>query len=176
MNNKKEFCNYFDNYDDHEYDFAFKPLPSGVLSEYVSSTYLDGFINYVTIIKAFLLTRYYEWDYLNERRNPEKRTKRQQFDWIKSGKGDCHTKIYRDFDDDVLILAKAYNYDKTLFRWIVFYYDRDVSDCMIGAFETEDSDEEVISLFSKYAQTIITNHQNEAEEIPSNLLTGWISS
>ena len=51
--------------------------------------------------------------------------------------------------DDVLILAKEHNNGRIF--WF-FWFDHDVSDCMIGRFGTDDSQEEVISVFKNYVE------------------------
>lgn len=41
-------------------------LPDGTLWSYVSSTFLNGFINYIQPVKCYLMNRYRDWDEVRE--------------------------------------------------------------------------------------------------------------
>lgn len=123
-------------------------LPLGTEYVYVSSTFLNGFINYQDIVKAVLIKRYSEADI----KLPEK--------------PDFHTKIH-EFGDDVLILSK--HNDTYWYYW----FDCDVSDCCIGRFKTSDTEEEIIIEFMKSIND--NDFIDEFLEIPNDYFTGWIS-
>lgn len=114
-------------------------LECGLLHEYVSSKFLDGWINYVNIISARLITRYYD-----HTRNA------QLLDDFNNGKVDSvHTELGM-FDDDVCLLCQ----DDAGLYWM-FYYDFDVSGCMIGRFWTDDyTKEQVTEMFIEYANDL----------------------
>jgi len=57
----KNFVDYFSNIEDYP-TIGYKILPMGTLYQYVSNDFFNGFINYITILKAFILGRYHKWD------------------------------------------------------------------------------------------------------------------
>lgn len=114
-------------------------LPINGLYSYISSTFLEGFINYVDIKKAFIITRYNSYS-----KNLESVQKIEQ-------KNKYHTKL-SEFDDDILILAKSKEGKQGLSSkiWWFFWFDCDVSDCQIGRFESYDEEQVIIDEFVKY--------------------------
>lgn len=89
----------------------------GILWEYISHDFLNGFINYVKILGAFGINRY---------RHPSEKD-------INNIYLSTHPNLAA-YQDDIIILALS----KECGRYFYFYYDRDVSDCMIGTFMTND--------------------------------------
>jgi hypothetical protein len=146
-------------------DIAMQP---GVLLEYVSSTFLEGWINYVQIINAYVIFRY---------SNPGKTRQRvERFNLID---GIIHTKLGQ-FGDDVLILAKGSERDGPLY-WF-FWFDRDSSDCMIGRFSTDEDESTVVASFCSYVVEVgraLSNEYIGAQLDPIALNTdhihGWLS-
>lgn len=86
-------------------------VPLGVLFEYVSSTYLDGFINLVKIQAAWLLVRYESAGHKDAVRRIE---------------ADVHPRLVEH--DDCIVVGASHCGAQS---W-VFWYDRDTSDCCIG--------------------------------------------
>lgn len=189
MNIINNFIGYFSEINEYPEDKVFNPLPMDSLYCYVASTFLDGFINYVTIVKAFVIARYSRWDdvlfhppqisikdedqtnYVLKRFN----TKTLAFEAITKPGAIFHPK-FSYFRDDVMILAKAFDKTNTEFCWVYFYYDRDTSDCEIGRFKTTDDDKFVIRNFNNYVQTFRTTLGEEEKEIPLSLFgQGWLS-
>lgn len=185
---KTDFLDYFPVSVDYPSEKVFNPLPMNELWCYVSSSYLDGFINYVEIVKGFVISHYRGWD--KPLRTPVKidirvagewramgfTTKREIFNAVTTQAAVIHPKL-SDFKDDVLILAKAFNVDKNEFCWVFYWYDCDVSDCSIGRFKTKDPDSAVIEKFTEYVKTLDCTLYGEPEqEIPlSHLNCGWKS-
>jgi hypothetical protein len=168
----KDFIDYFEETIDYPHPTASENiLPLGTLYSYISNTFLNGWINYVKIIAAQLISRYepYKNNQLSIENIQQNLDKYYHFDFNKN------------LSDDVLILAKNEdkyepNYEP---HWWFFWYDRDCSDCMIGRFKTEDYDEIVISLFKEYANERSKNLRYEnsgqpAIEIPNSFFKGWI--
>lgn len=188
---KKEILDYF--VDEIEYP-SFKAhniLPYGVLWEYVSSTFLNGFVNYVTPVKIFQIDRY----------TPESEELKANYvhnlgdDWqefvgtksdlrklVVEGKARfCHTQL-GIFRDDIMILAEIEDgEDEGEDRYMFFWYDSDISDCSIGRFETTDKKEEVIQSFVNWldrlkteptgGEAIIRNYT----DLPLSFWQGWVS-
>jgi len=149
-----ELMHFFDSESDYDTgDFSIGIVRENHLYRYVSSTLLEGFINYVDIIGAVLLERY---DHIY----PED---------IKEAKKDFHTKIHK-FENDVLILARS-PYDKEIV-WF-FWFDCDVSDCQIGRFTTKSTDERLMSMLKDYAESLIQGKPEEREE-DWDFITGWV--
>lgn len=186
----KRFNNYFENQVGYPKDIALNPLPLGTEYQYVSSDFLNGFINYVTIVKAHVLGRYHAWD--EELQEPHTISVQEgSFNWVKK---ECKTKdeLYAaltvkgatyhvhlddDFQDDVLILAEAGKTELGQVCYVFFWYDRDCSDCCIGRFATDDCKEEVIEIFDRFVnQDLVGFGSNDhgAREIPLHYFQGWL--
>ena len=190
---KKEsdkFMCCFDETVDYPRDYAFNPLPIGTLYCYISSSFLNAFINNVTIVKAFVLGKSLNWNeefddpddtYINVMQDHvwtkvNVRTKDDIFNAITQEGAVFHSKLDNDFKDDVLILGKVFNSDGTMYQWIFFWYSRDCSDCCIGKFTVDDTvvkDEAVIEMFGNFC-----NSPNRSEygsrEIPLHYFRGWL--
>lgn len=170
---------YFSSYEEYP-DPAESMLEIGLYHEYVSSTFLNGWINYVDIIAARLITRYNEKGYqgnvddLNHFNDDSTDT--------------YHTKLGNFFNDDVFILAKnrpSRWYDNVKPVYWFFWFDRDVSDCCIGRFHAKGSSEdEVIKDFIEYANYssrdlsvgyAASKEPVDSLEINVKKLRGWIS-
>lgn len=125
-------------------------LPLGVLHCYVSSTFLNGWINYVTPVRAYLRTRYQTHE-VNERDVAAFRESKH-----------VHADLGTMFSDDIDILARD-----DAGCWWYFGFDQDVSDCVIGRFQTDAREDVVIRDFD-------AEHSNNAIELPIEGLRGWI--
>jgi len=178
---------YFDQSINYPGDLiADNPLPWGVLYEYVSSTFLQGFINYVKITKAYVMDRYQPWhadfpcQHTMKLRNPpgsfnwvEKtfKNKHELFQALIMKGATMHSKLDADFQDDVVILAQT----NTPGNYYLFWFDRDCSDSMIGRFQTTDTHEQVVAEFDAYIlgkkDTFLVG---DAREIPLHYFQGWL--
>ena len=122
-------------------------VPPDTFYGYVSSTYLNGFINYVDIVKVILIERYTVFCHDEE----EIAKKRKIF------LEGCHCKL-GELGDDVAILSKSGNDDFYIFR-----FDCDVSDCCIGHYVRDDgeSDDDVISIFMNWIDSLVKPEERE---------------
>ena len=100
---------------DEEYpkNVAERGVQNNTLYSYISNTFLDGLINYVDVFWACVIERYEVWDMQIMKET------------ITAVSSNHHTK-YSAYIDDCLLLAE------TDHCYWFFWYDRDVSDCMIG--------------------------------------------
>lgn len=169
-------------------DIIDHPLPLGVGYEYVSNSFLNGFVNYAKPIKAYVLERYYPWEYEFEKdefsikiREPARsfqwvdfvpKTKDELYQKLCEPDRMCHAKLDVDFQDDVLMLSVSEQG-----TYIFFWFDRDSSDCCIGRFVTDDPRDVVVSAFDEYVKGRTFQYQNRHREIPLTYFrSGWISS
>jgi hypothetical protein len=174
-----------------------EPLALDQCSVFVSHSYLDGFINYVKIVSAWLIPRYNtkgeHGEYKIQIMDPP-----GSFNWVektfvgiqfyklvsKNPRVLCHTKISY-FGDDVAILGRVpvnEEHGTATREYVFFYYDCDVSDCMIGRFLTENAEEEVLQRFNTYAEWLGRQKAETWEDplikslpIPPAAFPGWIS-
>lgn len=126
-------------------------LPVGVLHCYVPSTFLNGWINHVKPVRAYLRTRYQTRE-VNERAVAA---------FCKMEH--AHADLGRMFEDDIDILARD-----AAGCWWYLGFDRDVSDCAIGRFRTDERDDAVVPDFD-------AEYSNNAIELPIEGLRGWIT-
>lgn len=179
---------YFSDFTDYSSDdFAYDPLPWGTFRSYVSTTFLNGFINYVDIESSFVLNRYHKWgeDYDGENKTIKVQGPAGSFNWVDfSGDKNAiynklceegvthHVKLDSDFGDDVIVLAKCKGGHE---GWYLFWFDRDCSDSGIGRFKTDLSDDEVLGDLKKWMESDDFEHK-PAKPIPLHYFQGWISS
>lgn len=140
-------------------------IQPGISYDYVSSTYLNGFINYVDILDAFMIHRY-----MNEKEFTEsiERIKHK----IKTR--EVHTNVQDSSEyDDILILGKIED------MYVYFWNDCDCSDCCIGAINkdvVENRDSKAITLFRRYADKLKKiDTAQDVFFIPLEFFTGWIT-
>ena len=115
----------------------------GILFEYIGYTFLLTYINAVKLISGYGVHRY---------------TKVSEKD-INKIYGEYFTNL-SNYDDDCVFLGKSKSSDIYYF----FYFDGDVSDCMIGTFKTSKSKNEVISLFDDWVKDYNDNSIKWREE------------
>ena len=174
-----DFDDYFDECVSYPQDIALNPLPVGTLYEYVSSTFLNGFVNFVFIERAYLLNRYtnptdvfdklgttvqeppgsLNWVTLADLLGPE--ANRDRAIRILFQKGRTHHVDLSNLSDDVLILARVKDWHDGANEsqmYYFFWYDMDCSDCFIGRFITNDPVERVTELFDQHAKKINEEH------------------
>ena len=171
------FEDYFKTHQEYPNPTELDILPVNCQYLYITNTFLNGFINYVTIIKAFLITRY----------EPFSKNLKSVLIFHDESINKVHTNINKFFNDDIVILAVSDFGD----FWY-FYYDQDTSDCSIGRFKTGDSEEKVIECFTKhcndmslsssraYADAEVCMEENlegkEAIELNHYMFHKWLSS
>jgi len=143
-------------------------LPYNILYEYISSTFLNGFVNYAKWFKCWLIDRYYS--------NEAKTENIIKF----NTDNHPHTELGNLCDDIVLLGTMEDCY-------IFMYYDCDVSDCQIGRFKTEDQRFIIVDSVINYFKEEMEGKENIEwkentesgirgyTEIDCKLLTGWIS-
>lgn len=157
-----------------EYQIPYRedtPFENGHLYTYVSSTLLNGVINYVEPIKAYLLDRYREDEELEEIEKTVNQFNNCEVDFF-------HTKLDM-FKDDLILLAYE---DESDYYWY-FWFDCDVSDCQIGRFKTDKPREEIFEIFEqhvidlqqKYCDDYHTERFGKITELNVKNLKGWIS-
>ena len=137
---------YFEEHKDYPGDVCENPLPWNVQYNYIGRPFLDAFIPYCSVIKAFVLNRYYLRD---DKKHFENRS-------IKK----FTTPPLHLFGDDIQILGKITG------GYMFFYYDLDVSDCSIGRFRTNDNQEQVVNEFLRISG-------NSAIEIPASYFMSY---
>ena len=183
---------YFDVAETYPRNVAGDILPVGTLWDCIASPFLDGFINYVTIKKAFLTCEYESFnsefdmsvDHYKEGNRfvwteTQCKSKSEIFDVLIRKNATAHTKIL-SLCDSVAILATVEN---SPMLWYFFYYCASSSNSMIGRFETSDSDKDVILSFENYVKSIIhigddadnPDADIEPRELPLSFFRGWIS-
>lgn len=221
MTHFNKFKNYFNtsqhgDFERNTYDI----LPQNTMIEYISNTFLNGFINYVTPIKGYVLNRYVDW-YKSENnailiRTTSKTVQNQDprifkteqcyvdelpgyenehwhYYTFKNKKNIldifnedpalcCHTDLSM-FNDDIVILAKR-KIDNLPPEYWFFYFDCDPSDCHIGRFLTNDSEEEIVVNFSECINNLDFSNEElyldnnkideRAKELNITHLNGWI--
>lgn len=181
---------YFNHNIDYPQDVGNDILPWGTQLSYISTTFLNGFINYVDIKSAWVLNRYVDWDDASEEIKVSimgtpnntgtweefRGTKRQVYEMLIQPGRTFHSKLDNDFKDDLVILSKISDN-----KWMFFWFDRDCSDSSIGRFQTQESDEQVIKDFDEWASKVMMEEcRHESGEGPKQLplhyFTGWLQS
>lgn len=156
-------------------------LPWGVEWNYIGHLVLAGFSLYAKPISLFMLERYSVWDALPEQDDyihnlkfgfdTTKHTRIDTFNAlvedITSKDGDISYHDLNSLDDDFLMLGKI---NDCVNGYLTFWYDKDVSDCCIGRFKTEDSEEEVIAEFNRYVNSLDFKHHVVDKQILPNML------
>lgn len=146
-----DFYDLFDLYLEYpdETLLAERGVVQNTLYEYVSSDYLQGFVNYVKIYSAIMVERYEEFNDQMLQRTYDELSKSR------------HSNYYDICEDDVALFGETKNS-----LWF-FYLDRDVSDCMIGRIEKGKVTKE------EFKQLFIDTLEGKHFELPSP--KGWIT-
>lgn len=171
------FENYFGSTEDYPENLAIYPLRKNILYNYVSSSYLDGFINYVKPIKAFVLNRCVDW---NDNIYAELDILYRGKEKIQLTENNTKLEVYEElikpdvtndelwvFNDDVVILANALDKITGKIFYFFFWFDIDTSDCSIAKIETDDPEEIVINKFVDHILDISERFiSKDIKEIP----------
>jgi len=204
LQKRNSFEDYFE--DDVEYPDSCMMvddiLPRNVMLNYVSSSFLNGFINYVKIIRVWLLRRYtlpsseegeYTISIAKEDKTAIEHLSQASLvsddgywleysftcfdDFIKAWLESDHFHVkFSELHDDVVVLARSASH-----YWF-FWFDLDCSDCSVGRFQTEDPEDLVIEKFDQYVRGIQYSENKHYQEkadpilIPVEKLKGWLSS
>ncbi len=200
MAKKKTIWDYFEDNIDYPSEVAHKPLPYGTVWCYISSTFLNGIINYVKPISCFVLDRYTADDenigdgnftVCNKgefgKWHKWAGTKKELITAITSGEKEMYHTDMNCFGDDIALLAEIEtNEEDGKGRYMFFWFDCDVSDCCIGKFETTDTKEDVIQSMKNWLDE--TKEENKGKiveegydngivnysELPISFLKGWL--
>lgn len=176
------FNKYFNYSIDYPDNIALNPLPLNVMYNYVSHSLLDGFINYVEIKKAFVLSHYYKWldpvkhtvSIYKDNGKPTRKTflnKDELYIALIKPEAVFHSECDIDFNDDVVILAKAGELTEGI-CYYYFYYDCDCSDCSISRFVVKDAEYILINNFIEHIKSF--KFIDKPREIPLHYFRGWI--
>lgn len=180
MKNKKTIWQYFDENIEYPRKLALDPIPYGTVWTYVSSTFLNGFINYVEPIKCYVIDRYTSDD--KNVGDKEYITKGDLKKKIIAGELDVYHTDLSSFEDDIIMLADIGEKGHYMFFW----FDMDVSDCSIGRFKTEDTKEDVIQSVVNWleqekkenAEQVIKESFDSGicdyTELPLSFISGWV--
>jgi hypothetical protein len=133
------------------------PFINGCLWSYVSSDLLDGFVNYGDIVCAVAMSRY---------NTPEENREAL----ANYGLDDPPHAVLADLTGDDIALLK-YAGDE---NYWVFYYDGDVSDCIIGRFKARPEHSLVTALFLEWLGTVKAPAA-PWRRLDPKMLQGWIS-
>lgn len=144
-----------------EHGMLISGIKPNVCYDYVSSNYLNGFINYVDILGGAMIHHYMSSSEFED-------AKIRVDEYLKSN--DCHTNVSSaDKFDDILVLGKSDD------MYIFFWSDRDCSDCCIGGVPSTDFDteDEAYESFLQFAK----NHSlgRKIVMLPKSFFRGWIT-
>lgn len=195
----KTIWDYFDHSIDYPSDVTHNPIPYGTVWCYISSSFLNGMINYVKPISCFVLDRYTADDEkvfaeVYNKRKPGGRqgrvrwegTKKELIEAVVSGEKEMfHTDI-GCFGDDFVLLAEVEGERDGKGRYAFFWFDCDVSDCCIGKFETTDPKEKVVQAMKNWLDENKEKNKGAVvkkgcdngivcySELPVSFLQGWL--
>ena len=178
---KKKIFDYFNNCIAYPQDVSCDPIPYGILWTYISSTFLNGFINYVEPFGFYVLNRYSDLsdDISDREAHVQEEVNRRNWFIFNGTKGELidkliskeysmyHTKL-DSFGDDVVIISEIGEG-----KYMFFWFDMDSSDCSIGRFETTDSKEEIIQSIKEWINS--EENLNGYTDMPIEILQGWLS-
>lgn len=115
---------YFDHTVEYPGVDLFDGMEWGIFYHYVNNWFVQGALCLVgQRVRAWLLERYEAFD-PDRLAEVERKTTENPHRWIE----------WDEFEDDIIVLARG---DKPG-EWWLFWFDRDVSDCSLGRFRTED--------------------------------------
>lgn len=145
---------------------------------YVSTTYLNGFINYVNILGAYMTRRYKS---LDKNKNSEDLNWKDSCTLIDRGHA-FHTDLSDSYKyDDIHILAECGDY------YYYFWSDCDCSDSCMGKFAKSrfESNEQALASFKDEIfslniwdaeESYVREHESEyLKYIPKGFFSGWIT-
>ena len=187
----KKILDYFTEEVEYPSSIFENPIPMGVYWEMISTTFLNGFVNYGKPIGCWVTHRYTSKEQMIDahvtdsgQKNWHKwhGKKSELIELLNSGKKRVYHFNLRSFEDDVLLLLKSEHEDDVyLFMW----FDIDTSDCSIGKFRTTDTKDDVIQSVRNFLdhetknklgvfEDGIDNGVQMYDEMNLAILGGWI--
>lgn len=200
MKKNKKIWDYFIDNVEYPRNVAHNPIPYGTVWNYISDTFLNGFINYIKPIECYLIDRYTPDNEDISDRCVSYRNK-NTYEWLsfKGTKGGLKELILSDkiemyhtklscFGDDIIILGEIETNDENeeLGLYMFFWYNMDCSDCSIGKFQTEDTKEEVVQSIINWLEECKSENKNNIihenidngiinyTKLPLSFIGGWI--
>lgn len=168
---------YFPDSVDYPRDMPWNFRPN-VYYCYVSSTLLDGFINYVKIKAAGVITRYVGPDEIESYDGKVGTSKQVKLEQFNAGLSGYHTNLGQ-FGDDVMVIGRISDQDgEQSDEWAFFWFDQDVSDCCIGRFTTDDPEEDVMRRFITFVEERSANlgyTEGPTFWLDIKQIRGWVS-
>lgn len=158
--------NRFDSYTPENFEYphpAVQPLVPGVCFSYISTTFLNGWINYTgKVVRAYLLERYYDPE--EDEETNEQRLAKWHAD------PPYHADLGK-LGDDVLLLTKDEGG-----KWWFYWFDCDVSDSGIGILDTEDDEATIIAAFDEFVaeRQRYIKPEGKALLIGPTTIRGWV--
>ncbi len=153
-------------------------LPVGTLYQYVSSTFLNGIVNYCQPIQCYVLDRYTHRNSIIELKYCDGKDwhtfcgeKHVAIENFRTGKFKNLNGTISCFYDDVIILGQLSDD-----LYIYFYFDYDISDCAVGRFETNDNREKIIESIEDYIDACGKNKDISFENFNEGIDIGIIGS
>lgn len=131
-------------------------LSCGNMINYVSCDYLNGLINFTKVIGGYMVRRYTSTHQFCNENNftycEDLEEWKKSCDYIDFLKNEPHSN-FKMCADDVILLGKIYNngddgdFDKNTKNdiYVVFWFDKDVSDCSIAMTSEYESDEDAMN-------------------------------
>lgn len=137
---------YFNYVEDYPKKVIADILPMDILWCYISSTFLNGLVNYTDPVKCFIVHRYTELDEKVGKPSwaDKELTKQEIWNEVSSDPFRFFHMNLHVFGDDLALLS----YKDGVYSY--FWFDCDVSDCEVGRFETSESLDQVIKDFEEY--------------------------
>jgi len=136
--NLRDFVN---NTEDGPTEKLLDGLEHGVFYQYVASSYLNGIVNYTTPIAGILLERYGVLD------REKVRAVTERLD---------HPSLEMLGDDVILLCSAGGDY-------YVFWFDRDVSDCCVGRFKSDDAPEKLAADLGAWVESLCDRSKRGVE-------------
>lgn len=188
MSENSDFMDYFTREEEYPQNVVSRLLPMNTMWWYISSSFLNGFINYVDVIDAHLLDRYVARDEMlnadslcsyNDGEKwvtpTEPMPKQAWFELYVKSKYASNLGAFRD---DILLLGRAKS-EEDENVYVFFWFDHDVSDCGIGRFsaDAKESEADVIRRFQKYVKDFAEKPKTyTSQPIPLSFFNGsWLS-
>lgn len=186
----KTLFSYFDTIIESPVGIAHTMLNYNTLYTNVSSMLLNGFINYVKPIRAFLLDRYTDgnatcanvgaYDHEEKFARVTNVRKADLVASLDSGKYAMRNTRLKWFGDDIVVLAQV---EPSVGAYMFFYFDTDVKYCYIGRFCTDDPRHVVTASLAEWLKCCVNNDLHDKSntghvitgyyELPISIFQGW---